>query len=428
MNDIIIEKSETNILPSVDEATEKLTGFFAKNPYSTVTELESRAGFEILKPWGDTSLSIIIIEDFEATAEALNAIKLPERFSAIWHEDVRKIEIVWTAFKLPSSQKEIDGRKFTFSHKGCEHKCEFGKSSERLLALAKVVQPLTISETNHRNMNSLAAFVEEDGGAGHMLDYPRSFWIDNISWDEAVVVDTINHLNFYMRYYDGLSPTVLIHPANNETVVPKKTRYVSETFPAHVESSVVDENLLSFWSFADTGNPMLRFLLYYRILEYAAVHLIDDSIRCELKKLILTPDLKHDLGRSIEKMVGAMSSSKLSDAQRLRALARASISPKLLWRDLDANKDFFIKDTVFEGGFVIRSPIVKNDSSETFGVSGVERLSDRFRDIRNALSHGKDQEKGGVIRPTNGNGKLLAPWVHLIATAAGEVVLFKDAN
>jgi hypothetical protein len=203
---------------------------------------------------------------------------------------------------------------------------------------------------------------------------------------------------------------------------------VAGKFPEFVESSTVDENLLSFWSFADSGNPMLRFLLYYRILEYAAVHFIDDGIRSELKKLILTPDLKNDLGLSIEKMVSAMSVSKLADSQRLRSLVRASVNPELLWRDLDANKEFFSKDTNFEGGFCVRSPIGKNDTLSTFGVNGVERLADRFRDIRNALSHGKDQEKGGVIRPTTGNGQLFGPWVHLIATAAGEVVLFKDAT
>jgi hypothetical protein len=203
MNDENHNFENVGDLPSLDEATAKLHRFFELNPYSTISELEAGEGLEIVKPWGDTSLSIIITEDFEATAKTLNSIKLPERFSAIWHEDEKKIEVVWTALKLPNSQKEIDGRSFTFSHMGNEHSCKFGKSSERLLKLAKVIQPVTISDTNHRNMLSLAAFVDEDEGAGHMLDYPRSFWIDNVSWDEAVIVDTISHLNFYMRYYDG---------------------------------------------------------------------------------------------------------------------------------------------------------------------------------------------------------------------------------
>lgn len=58
----------------------------------------------------------------------------------------------------------------------------------------------------------------------------------------------------------------------------------------------------------------------------------------------------------------------------------------------------------------------------------MDQVSDAFRKIRNALSHGKDQETTGVIRPTPKNVNLFQPWVHLISAAAGEVVLYKDVT
>lgn len=409
---------------TIDEVTARLAPYFEANPYSAVETAKSGDGLEITTPWNDTSLVFSVGEGFEELAVVLNTVRLPERLSALWHSDEKRLEVIWTAFKLPKSQRELQDRSFTFSHKGIAHKCEFAKSSERLLVLARHAQPRTISRTNHRNMQSFTYFAqfpdEKDGAAGEA----RSFWIDNVEWVESDVLDLINHLNFHMTYFDGVSPTVLVHAAVNEPVTPKKTRYIRGAFPSQIECLPLDENLLSFWAFADSGNPMLRFLLYYRILEYSAYHFMNDEVRDQLRKIVMSPDLRNDVSASIGSMMGVMGASKLSDSQRLRALARKAVDPSLLWRDLSANFDFFTKDTKFDGGFSVRAPIGKSDKEANFDIAGVERVVDRFREIRNALSHGKDQESSGVIRPTPENVNLFGPWVHLIATAAGEVVLY----
>lgn len=413
---------EPKALPTIDVATEKLAAFFEGNPSSTIVNLENADGFEILNPWNDASIALEITDGFDEIADTLNMLVLPERFTAIWHKDSKWLEVIWTAYHLPESQLALKDRQFKFLHKGKEHRCNFGMSSERLMAVAKHAAPKTISESNHRNIQSFAAYVHSRVRDG--LGEPRSFWISDVEWDEAETIDLVTHLNFYMKYFDILTPVVVINSSINEPVIPQKARFIKGSFPDKIESLRLDENLMSFWSFANSGNPMLRFLLYYRILEYAAHHFISDEIREELRKLLLAPDLRSDMARSIGAMVGAMGASKLSDAQRLRALMRKVVSPSLLWRDLEANSDFFSKDTKFDGGFTIRAPIGKGDKEESFGCNGVERVSDRFRDIRNALSHGKDQETSGVIRPTTENAHLFGPWVHLIATAAGEVVLY----
>ncbi|UNK80446.1 hypothetical protein MNQ96_05035 [Sphingopyxis granuli] len=416
-----VEKPE---LPSIDDATAKLAPFFELNPYSTVEKPDADDGLKIVKPWNDPSLILDVDEHFDDLAQALNAVKLPERLSALWHSDTKRLEVIWTAFKLPKSQAEMKDRSFVFRHRGKTFACEFSDSSDRLMAIARSARPRTISQTNHRNIQSfsyIAQFPDEKDGS---FDRARSFWINDLDWDEADVIDVITHLNFHMTYFDGLAPTVLVHAAVNEPMVPKKTRYIRGTFPDEIDCTPLDENMLSFWSFADTGNPMLRFLLYYRILEYAAYHFVTDEVRDQMKRTLLAPDLRSDIGKAIAEMMGAMGSMKLSDSQRLSTLARKVVDPALLWRDLNANVDFFTKDTKFDGGFTVKAPIGKSDKQENFGVAGVERVVDRFRAIRNALSHGKDQESSGVIRPTPENVNLFRPWVHLIATAAGEVVLY----
>lgn len=424
------EVVENSVLPSLDEATERLAPFFTNNPYSTVVDTDKDAtGLQISKPWGDTSVSMVITDKFDQVADALNAVILPERLTALYHPDTRKIEVAWTAYKLSASQQEIFGRKFTFHHEGVARDCEFGQSSDRLLTIASCIVPQTLSETNHRNMLSFRAFchAKSRGQETPNLDVARSFWITNVDWEEIKIIDMIDHLNFFLRYYDGLSPTVVIHPPLIEATVPKRTRYIKDKFPGTIDGRKLDENLLSFWAYAGEGNPMLRFLLYYRILEYAASHHIESSIRDQLRKLIISPDLRHDLTQSVEQIVGAMSGTKLADAQRLQSLMR-QVDPKLLWRDVKSNIAFFSKDTCFEGGYTMRALVGPQETEANFCNRGPSDLADAFRNIRNALTHGKDLESAGVIRPTLPNIEKFRPWVHLIATAAGEVVLYKDAT
>lgn len=423
--------AEPGTLPTIDAAAEKLAPFFETNPYSTIDRSgENPAWLQISKPWGDPSVAFIIEEGFDRLAETLNGVVLPERLSGIWHRDTRKLEIIWTTYRLPAIWEEVFGRKFTFEHRGSRHSCEFALTSDRVMILAEHFRAVGVSETGHRNMpsfRSMAVFRAAKQEAAH-LDKPRSFWIDNIDWDEGLTLDLITHLNFFMRYFDGLTPVVLVHAGQTEPQIPKRTRYIRNKFPSVIVSSELDENLLSFWSFAEDGNAMLRFLLYYRILEYAAVHFIDNAIRDDLRKLLLAPDLRANLSQSVEQMVGVMSATKLSDAQRLQGLMRKGVDSALVWRDIKANIGFFSKDTDFDGGFSIRAIVGANDTEATFQARGLENLADALRKIRNALSHGRDQETKGVIRPTRKNFELFRPWVHLIATAAGEVVLYKDAT
>ena len=86
----------------------------------------------------------------------------------------------------------------------------------------------------------------------------------------------------------------------------------------------------------------------------------------------------------------------------------------------------FDRETVFDGGFTLRPLVAKSTGGEhEFLNSGIERVAATIRDIRNALSHGREQKSRDVILPTSGNFEKLRPWVALVQVAAQEVMVYR---
>lgn len=397
-----------------------------------MSKVEEVSGeLRVVNPWGDNSLAFGLTDETSELVNALNNVRLHPRLSGIYHKKTSDLEIIWTAFRLAPSQKDIATRNFNFEFKKMTYTCEFGDASQTVLDMAKRFIPVLNSPTNFRNLYDISNYVrfDEDDRKAYGFDRPRSFWIRNIKWDEEKIVGLVNNLNFYLTYYDERSPQILVHdPVDDSEKTIEKTRYVIGAFPEQIDARELDTNLLAFWNNAERGNPMMRFLLYYRIIEYAATHYVDSKIRTEIHKIILAPTFRADIPSAIEKIAGAFSPARLDDTQKFEAVVRNCVDSKLLWRDVKANKAFFSKDTTFEGGFKVNRIIDDADTETTFCVKGHNQFSKAVRQIRNALAHGKDQETAGVITPSTRNVKLFLPWVHLIATAAGEVVLLKDAT
>jgi hypothetical protein len=60
---------------------------------------------------------LIPATDSDALIDALNNVRLPERYTAIWHGDSETFEVIYTAFPLPLTA-DVASRAFTFKHKG----------------------------------------------------------------------------------------------------------------------------------------------------------------------------------------------------------------------------------------------------------------------------------------------------------------------
>lgn len=410
---------------------EKLNTFLDNNKTASIveTKLKKENRIRLQNPWDDSSFSLRIPENADNLIAALNHVKLPTRLSAIWHTDTRDLEIIWTAHNLPPSQQEVLGRTFSFNFDERSHSCEFGSSSERLLEISKHVAPITMSNTNYRNLQSFSQYsrIPKNRHADFGLSQPISFWIRDVDGDEDAIIRIVDNLNFYLTYFDSRSPNILIHdPAGADDQVAQRTRYLHGDFPIDITGNALDPHMLSFWSSAYTENPMMAFLLYFRVMEYAAIHYVDSAVRTQLRKILKAPNFTGKLELAIEQIVGSLHIQKMDDTQKFKAVVRQCVDPKLLWKDVQPNLAFFSKDTEFDGGFTVKKLVSADEKEQTFCTRGVESFSDSARKIRNALSHGKDMETSGVITPTGRNLKLLLPWVHLMATAAGEVVLYND--
>jgi hypothetical protein len=414
----------------LEKTRQRLAPFMAADPLSRVVEVGKGDEVEILilRPWGDKSVVLRCPDPLDELADALNPVRLPERLTAIWHGDSRELEVIWTAFNLSEAQKEISGRAFSFQFRRKTHKCEFKRSSDRLLSIAKFSVPILTGTTNHRNLQSFSAYADSkpEDRSELSLGEPLSFWIGNITWNENQVIPLVQNLNFYLSYYDDYSSTVLVHPPDSAEINnSRKIRYLIGSFPQEIRARELDENLLSFWYGAHSAEPMTKYLLYFRIIEYGSTQYLDQKVHRELRRILSVPHVNANNIDTITKIMDQLRLDKLSDSQKLNGAMTYIVNPHLIWAEIQANAAFFGKETRFDGGFKVSALHHKDDTEERFCTNGMEAFSNSIRKIRNALSHGKDMETTGVITPTTRNFQLLKPWLHLVATAAGEVVLHR---
>lgn len=407
--------------------------FLANNPDSLVLELDI-AEFEskpivVSKPWGDDSLALMVPTDKpHEFASALNHLYLPPRLTALYHKDTRQLEVIWTAFKLDEEQSELVGRKFQVKIGNKKVDCKFDRSSDRLLAIARNSLPLKISGTEFRNLRSFALYANKDNEEpSASIDQPISFWIEKLTWKDDEVVSLIEHINFFLRYYDSQSPMIVIHPKDGMKFSAR--RYLEDTFPSSIVSKPLNPALVSFYFAAQGVSVSQKFLNHYRIMEYVAYHHIETETKKSVKRIMSQPSVLHNIERAIDEVIGLVREQKQTrDVERLIGCAEEILDPVPLWREVCAHSEFFSSPTEFEGGLIVErlanNPKLDSSPPEKF----LKNLCGSFASIRNALAHGKDLKTGKVIVHSDRNTNLLRPWAHLIALAAGQVVLYESVN
>lgn len=422
------EELDPEIEKRLEPFRQNLHDFLQANPWSHIA---MGAGEHldqpfIRRPWGEDALAFNLGGEDEKLFTAINGLILPERLSAIYHRDSRSLEVIWTAFEIPADQRELSERRFVFEFDGSEHECEFTDSSPQLLELARATEFLGISNSQHRNLTSYAIWGDAAKGKPDLfdLDKPRSFWIRNLDWHEENVVALVRRLNFYLTYYDARSPTVLIHSPEAEDGVSAKLRYIHGSFPERIKSSQIADTVLHFWGAAGAGDNARRFLYHYRIIEFAAFFYLEQSSRSAIRKALSSPHASADVDRITEKVMAAINETKMDEVAKFNAVLRENVDPGLLWREVANNKASFCRETKFDGGFTLQPLVGVNMKEEDFAARGLDTAAKSFRDIRNALSHGRDQKTSLVIVPSADNQRRLRPWLNLIAVAAGEVALF----
>jgi hypothetical protein len=410
--------------------TDLFSQFLDNNPYSSIMVRGENSA--IIEPWGDSSLAIVIPEDEEGASElseVLNALILPQKYSAIFHLDSNILEVIWTSYKLPDNQNEVKTRSFNLSYMGQSHNCYFSKSSQRLITLSKHAYMVQSSDTYFRNIPSISTYARNDKNdpSYNNLSEPHSFYISNINHDldSDDLHQLIDNINFYMTYFDYMSPYILIHQSTDIEHEIEASRYPHGSFPSTINARPLNDTLKRFWFAGKTGDESKRFTYMYRIIEYAAHYYIQNEIRTELKKTLTCPLFDPNSNETIEKIVSNVFLYKADEFARYDMIFKSCVRNEALWPAIESNIDYFCQAIEFDGGFSVPALLAKKCRKEDFLVSS--SLPKQLRDIRNALSHGRDQKTGTVITPTQRNSKLLQPWLPVITAAAGEVILFHDS-
>jgi hypothetical protein len=423
-------------MPEVDkEELEKMFApFLAAHKFSKISETKSKTEhtYIIERPWDDESLIMVLpdddAEDLKKLSDALNGLILPVRFSAIYHVAKRDLEVIWTAYKVSSVGADLLSRRFTFDFEQRNYVCEFADSSPEVLELGKCTIPIRRSDTGYRNLDSIQAYAyaPKDGPARARLDKPRSFWIRDLDWNEDAVVDLAYHINFYMSYFDDKTSKIIVHPTPEISAVNSQTRYIKGQFPSQIKAKTIDPNILHFWNAAHGADDQAKsFLYYYRLIEYASSSFIDAEARGTVRRILAQPNVLDDVGAIYDDLTLAIQITKKEEESRILDLLKDTLNKKVLWKEVENNIGSFTAETRFEGGFTLDPLVAPGAKFEQFDLG---KFTKHTKDIRNALSHGRDIRTQTVIIPTSKNFVLLQPWVSLMCIVAGEVVLFKSVS
>ena len=314
--------------------------------------------------------------------------------------------------------------------------CYFGKSSDRLMVIAKYTQPTSNPTTTlFRHIMSFNMYENRDDFkvAKDRFDDPLSFYIEGVGdFAEEALISLIRHINFHMLYHDSETPTIHIHdPELHDESEKLPIRYIEGQFPTFIHTNLLDENILSYWEGALRSNEFLKFIIFYRIIEYIAVQYSDHKTRSKFSLIIQRPSLLSNIAKSIDEIVEIsreLADKNLREIPRITSMLDEFVDCKKLWTGIEGFKDELSENISLDGGFNIPRLISKDDDLNNFEPKGVSNFFQQARKIRNALSHGKDIGSEGIISPTKRNLKLLEPWVELMRIVAGEVVVYHSRH
>lgn len=414
--------------PAPEHVPDGLNAFAVGNPEALVKVVDG--AYHILRPWDDESVTIRVSFEAQAAADALNALRLPPTFSAIWHIDTRDLEFIYG----PSpTDGELRQRSFLFAFEGREFRCEFTDSSDRLMALANAARPTgPPTRSDHRNLSALRGFLRFKSTLekrNEPVDLAlTSFWIRACGVAEKDLPSLARHLNFYMRYFDRRSPMIIVHENPGTPEIATPSQFPFGPFPNRIAARPLDPYMLTLW---DSGlpretEPVRSFLYNYQILEYAAFYYLKEELARAIRRILSAPDITSRAEEASRRILDTLVDERTSEEAKITSVIQQTVEPSLLWAEI-AGSAFFSKPTDFDGGFSLPALIKEQWTLEDFKMSWIPKLPDAFRKLRNALLHAREQRLAKCIAPTLHNADLLRHWSNLIAVVSSQIILFGDS-
>jgi hypothetical protein len=393
--------------------------FLDFNPWSKLAQDKDRLLIEL--PWRDDSISIELNDD----SEWIDDLILYPAFTGIYHRSLSSLELIFTPFRMA----DIETRNFIFEFEGAQYGCRFDPPSDALFKLAQYSQPITAANTsdwrNLRQFRRYLSLLERNSEDKEFQERykPISFWIDHCPADEAHLIRIGEHLNFYMSYFDNRSPSIVIHESDVEDELQeKRIRYLWDSFPERIRGSTVDPYMLGLWASARAASDTFRqFIYYYQILEYASFYYVTEKTERSVSAVLSAPETAAFPEQAWRKIQDFLANERIDDGAKLIAVVRESIDLETVWKDLEASRACFERTITFDGGYSLSPVISPSTDLNAFSTSGLDKLVNTFRGLRNALVHARERRMSNVISATSRNHKLIRPYVKPLGTVAMQV-------
>ena len=397
------------------------------NPDIELKELAK--DYVVLNPWNDSSFAFMIPKT--AKIPSFTNILLLEEFSSI----LDKKNNVWEFIYSPEKKdKEIISRKFKFIYDGKTYECSFEKSSRYLKFFAESFRLIkSETKTSYRNLRQFKDYYSKE-----KPDYVKEYFKDRFPYsfyvkgDINAISDKIKFaktLNFYLSYYDRLSPAIQIFNTDKidfKTKLPCYTLF--DVFPSEINSSSIDLTLLDILSVASkTTDIRLEFIFYFQILEYAAYYYMENEDDSKLRQILKRPDINLNANDYIKEIMEVLSDRfnvhKSSDKTRLEKTIKKFCEIKDIELELKENKDSLNKKIVFDGGLKINGLFKDISAIESGGNGILNDVINNISKIRNVIVHLRESRENTVILPTERNNELLLPYLYLLRRISEKVAI-----
>ncbi len=408
-----------------------LSNYFLTNTHSSF-EVDDENRIIILCPWNRNDARLVGKAEDKGFVDALNNIRLSNKFDAIFHTDANLVEFIY-AFLDPTddNEKEIIDRNFWFHYSGRRYNCYFAEPTDRLYAIAKSFERLHY-ELHSRSVRQIAAFKNytnvDDSNERRKAYFdkrvPRSFFVQCPEpSDDALIEALARHMNFAMTSYDRGSPTIQLYEDSESPEKPEPIRYIEGAFPDEFSVPEMDDFLLKLLEVGRVTSARFSFVYYYQVLEYAGYYHIDAETRSKLKRFLKDPTVINCSEDKISELLNLLPSLNHNDEVKIRKMISAYCDPSVIWKEIENDKDFFSNSHCFEGGFETKALISNSTDLLSWNTMWMPKLYDYLTKIRNALVHARERRENKVILPTLTNNRNLERLTPLIRRMAEQIAL-----
>jgi hypothetical protein len=252
---------------------------------------------------------------------------------------------------------------------------------------------------------------------------PISFWITPCDSDEQHLVRLFEHLNFFMAYFDSRSPMIMVHEAEPQDAVKEtRVRYLWDTFPDSIRATSIDPYLLGLWSSARNASDIFRKFIYlYQMLEYSAFYFLTEKSEKSIESILRAPETAAFPNKAWQRIQDVLASEKIDESAKLVSVVKQGVDVEAIWKDIEANRACFERNLAFDGGYELPAVISTSTDLNSFKVSGLEKLVNTFRLLRNALVHAREKRMANVISATRRNHALVRPYIKPLGSIAMQV-------